>query len=1221
MTNSSPGLKTRLKSSVALLAVLSSASAFAGLTDISNGPLATSSTTNVKPNIMFILDDSGSMGWTHLPDATRNFRGDYGYVSARCNPAFYSPAITYVPPKKSDGTSYPDVSFTAAPYNGFNASAIDPTSGNAVINLSSKFKAWDWITGDNDAGDYSEPAEQGAYYYNYTGAQTNKIYTNTASTFYKECNSPIGSSPGSSVFTKVNVATGTAAEKQNFANWFSYYRIRMNMMKTAAGRAFYTLSDKYRVGFTTINYTGTSDSDSRFVTIGDFDATKKSTWFSKLYGASPSSGTPLRPALSKVGRIFAGKVGTNPIQYSCQQNFALLSTDGYYNNSLGYKEDGSTLVGDRDHDDPRPYYDGNAGINTKVIKTVNKAYAVSGSFPSNTCSSSKKRLQTTTTTIERTIVTNNGLVISDNDPGTTSVSVSYGSCVSPAPSKPADTSVTTETLTTDGTTTIADSLADVAAYYYETDLRTTSCNTGVAGADVCENNVPKGPKDTAQHQHMTTFTLGLGIDGYMDYTEDYESGGSADYNSILQGTINWPKPTDYDPTAVDDLWHAAVNGRGTYFSAKNPDALVSGIGKALAGINSIKGAGAAAATSNLEPVAGDNFAYIANYRTVEWTGDLQARTIDLASGEFSTTNAWSAQDRLDLMADVATDTRKIYAWSGSGATKLKEFKPSNFTAGEKSSWFSPTSLSQYGLLSTAQQGNATADALINFLRGQSGFEARGSNPIDNRIFRQRAHILGDVINGKPVYVGRPPFKYLDGGYQSFKASLSSRSKVVYLAANDGMLHALDALTGDEKWAYVPSMVMPNLSRLADTNYFNNHRYYVDGSPKVGDVCPNTGGCSSNQWKTVLVGGLNAGGRGYYALDVTDPENPKALWEFTDSNMGLSYGNPVIAKLLSGQWVVLLSSGYNATNDGHGRLYVLDAYSGSLMRTIVTPDSGSASNPSGLGRIAAYVDDALADNTIMRVYAGDMLGNLWRFDVNDMIAPSGYEATLLAQFTIGSSPQPITTKPELGKVGGKNVVFVGTGRYLGISDITDTAQNSIYGIKDELSATGWGNIRTAGCLVAQTLSSIDTDDSARTLTTNAVDLNSKCGWAVDLNPGNKSIGERVTVDPTLQLGVLAVAANVPTNKVCNVGGYSFLYFIDFRTGSTVTTAPTQAGKIIAGQKVGNALAVGTNTYRLPNKKVITNVTLSTDEHPSFGNPTSPDAGGGGGRRSSWREIMQ
>ena len=183
------------------------------------------------------------------------------------------------------------------------------------------------------------------------------------------------------------------------------------------------------------------------------------------------------------------------------------------------------------------------------------------------------------------------------------------------------------------------------------------------------------------------------------------------------------------------------------------------------------------------------------------------------------------------------------------------------------------------------------------------------------------------------------------------------------------------------------------------NYRDKHRYFVDGTPTIGDIYVN------GAWKTILVGGLNSGGSSYYALDVTDPVDPKPLWEFTDTNLGLTYGNPVITKRKDGTWVVVFSSGYNnGTGDGNGRLYVVDANTGAApsgtptvsniptMISDATP-AGTSTIPSGLGKINAWIEDS-SDNTAKRFYGGDLLGNLWRFDIDHLVEPKG-KAFLLA----------------------------------------------------------------------------------------------------------------------------------------------------------------------------------------------------------------------------------
>ena len=1091
--------------------------AHAGITDIASTPMASDSSSAVKPNLMFILDDSGSMGWNYLPDVAGNFdSNEYGSRSKHCNGLAYNPGTTYTPPVDATGASFPNATFTAAWENGFDTS-----------------------DGTTDLTD--------SFYYKYTGAEADLAFTynsngsvKSTTTFYKECNSDIDGANGKDVFTRVTVTDKSGPEgkdeRTNYANWYSYYRTRMLTMKSAAGRAFKTIGSNYRVGLTTINYTGTNNSHSEFLNISDFDATHKSRWYEKFYKVTPGSGTPLRAALSKVGRIYAGKIGTDPVQYSCQQNFAILSTDGYWNGSEGYQLDGSTAIGNQD-----------GGTTAKPM------YDALGK---------------------------------------------------------------------------SDTLADVAMYYYKTDLRSDDLGncTGALGTDVCKEGVLGSGVDVNKQQHMTTFTLGLGVNGTLGYAENYLTGGSADFNAISQGTKSWPAPVNDNPTAIDDLWHAAVNGRGTYFSAQNPDSLVSGISKALAGVKMRNGSAAAAATSNLEPVPGDNYVYIALYRTVKWDGDLQAKTIDPDTGVISETAKWSAQHLLD-----ANTSRTIYTLnSATGA--LKPFAWDNLTETERayfSDMCSPTvKLTQCLSLPDTQKTEITGQNLVNFLRGQNGYEDQDGNTY--RVFRDREHVLGDMINSQPVFVKKPPFEYVDDNYDGFKVLKKGRQAMVYVAVNDGMLHAFNGDTGEELWAYIPPTVLPNLYKLADKNYSTNHQYYVDGSPTIGDICPNapSTSCSDSQWKTILVGGLNAGGRAYYALDVTDPASPKALWTFSvtnDSDLGYTFGNPIITKRKDGTWVVIVTSGYNNVSPGSGQgyLYVLNANTGVVLEKIGTT-RGDATSPSGLAKINAWVNSTTS-NMAERIYGGDLLGNVWRFDIDNVTLPSGKEATLIGELgqTNGATIQPVTTKPELAEIsaGGMNhaVVYVATGRYLGNSDLADTSQQSIYAFKDKLTDTGLGQVRAPGKLVKQTLSSItgENGEALRSSTKVTVDWATQNGWYVDLNPNNESPGERVNVDMQQQLGLLTVAANVPDPSACNVGGYAWLYSFDYKTGSFVPTASDSA---VGRRLTSNALIAGIKTVKLTTGKTVTIVTDTGGNISSNDDPSSNPGTGGDAKRMSWRELV-
>ncbi|RZJ02170.1 MAG: hypothetical protein EOP39_23200, partial [Rubrivivax sp.] len=662
------------------------------------------------------------------------------------------------------------------------------------------------------------------------------------------------------------------------------------------------------------------------------------------------------------------------------------------------------------------------------------------------------------------------------------------------------------------------SLADVAQYYYVTDLRPDLANKVASLGSGDE-------ADTAAWQHMTTFSIGLGVSGQLKYTKDYRSAASGDFQDIragrkLDGTeANWPvwpapintfspaatlnskgnytNPLLYeDPRSIDDFWHAAVNGRGRYLSADDPDSVITGVSDALLAIQNSSGAGAGAATSALSPVAGDNMAYTATFTSREWTGDLQAYEIDVVTNELAETPRWSAKTQLNTQVGAYCDNRKIVYFKSSNASKLANFtwdtkacgtgmEPGPDAASSELEADLRTLFSDTAKLGTLAQWPSMLNAaagfdqrawlagprLVNFLRGQRGYEeyvADADGIVDSakpaemtqtrKVFRKREGVLGDIVNSQPAYVKEPTQNYQDAGYQAFRNANKTRAPMIYVGANDGMLHAFNAprtadtsTQGKEAWAYVPRAVMGNMFRLADTEYEfeSKHRFFVDGSPIVGDIKDaNDGG----NWKTLLVGGLNKGGKGYYALDVTDPASPKGMWEFDltttcfdasaagtqsgDCGLGYTFGKPVITKLADGTWVVLVTSGYNNVNTGAGEpdigagfLYVINASTGKLMQRIAT-GAGSAGTPANMRDVNTYVANVALDNTALRVYGGDMLGNVWRFNINKVDADNNPapSATLLGKtLSSGGAVQPITTNIELAEINGDTMVFVGTGR--------------------------------------------------------------------------------------------------------------------------------------------------------------------------------------------------
>ncbi|MEF8766199.1 PilC/PilY family type IV pilus protein [Candidatus Accumulibacter contiguus] len=820
----------------------------------------------------------------------------------------------------------------------------------------------------------------------------------------------------------------------------------------------------------------------------------------------------------------------------------------------------------------------------------------------------------------------------------------------------------------------SNSLADVAQYYYVTDLRPELTN------DVRVKESTGAEGDRATHQHMTTFTLALGVSGTLNYSPTYKSDPVGDFARIrcnpLSGGCNntctatdpsfpnctpkswpvWPDPTlDYsdatrysDPRSIDDFWHTAVNGRGLYFSADDPNSVVSGLQQALAGIQSMLGAGSAAATSTMSPVAGDNAAYRASYISQEWVGDLAAYQINPATGVMSTSTEWRSQPLLDAKVGSACDRRAIYLFRSGASNNLANFTwntqtcdassqptgdPMTGLLAEEQAYFGSANvaqLSQYPSMSdgsgaTVDQRTAAAGAnLVNYLRGQHTLEGTALFTTNDltKLYRARTHVLGDFVNSQPAFVKGPFASYADSGYATFKSDHAGRTPMLYVGANDGMLHAFIAATGEEAWAFIPRLVLPNLFKLADNNYANTHQFYVDGSPTVGDIY------ASSAWKTILVGGLNKGGKGYYALDVTDPAVPKALWEFgwsdacwdgvtagvgSDCHLGYTFGRPIISKLQNGTWVVFVTSGLNNVNspakagDGDGYLYVLNAATGKLISKIAT-GVGDATTPSGLNQINNFVDNTLLNNTSLRVYGVDMLGNVWRFDVNDNLDPDGLEATLLGTAKdSGGNPQPITTRPELAELEGKPWVFIGTGRLLGLGDLPDLHTQSAYGFKDPLAGTpAYADLRAALNPLQMTQSGL-----YRTMACSVASCTGTNGWVFDLPDS----GERVNIDPKLQLGTLTFASNVPSNSACSIGGYSWLNFVDFRTGLAVATSPDAA----VSRRLNETLAVGLNFVRLTDGRIVVNVIGSGDKPPQVVELpvlVPPPAG----KRVSWREVM-
>ena len=1253
------------------------ASASALPADIALAPVNFLSASQAKPNIFFILDDSGSMQSSALGDEVtiNGYQNTIGYRSSLCNKIYYDPAITYPVPVKYDGTSFPQQDFTKALYNGFN-------SASATVDLSSGFIPWRTkstvpavptdtdsikyssdcilVTGyscTNNTNQTSSDLPESAHYFVYKGDKFGSLGDNSENDHCKDVlydTSVNGSRHWAKIIVSSSSGPGGTDERQNFANWFSYHRTRILTMKTAIGLAFRDLSDQYRVGFTTIGYSGTDSTRPQFLKIDDFAGAHRSNFYDKLYAINPASSTPLRAALSKAGRLYAGKLLTgsdDPVRYSCQLNFSILSTDGYWNTawevgSYGPKQiDGQTNVGDQDNALPRPMYDGDDTGKTLRVATLTVISNPVGSQTSTIISSMQvagKSLISGQPGVYHTgdisgdaILMAYQVALAINQNGFRAVSqenkiliiapdgVTLGKPVL-AVQGPFEVQVGDfQDIGRQGRT--PNTLADVAAYYYRTDLRSPGLSNCRSAPEVCANNVPSAPgSGRPNYQHMITHTLGLGASGTLRYQDNYANATDSDFWKIVNGTLSWPDPIFFTgPERIDDLWHAAVNGGGRYFSATNPQSLARALSSTMAEIRAATGAASAAATSSQEPVEGDNLLFATSYRSIYWDGDLEARKINLTDGSISTTSEWSAGRLLDRKIARSSDLRTLFVRDETSPTGIKPFLWSTLNETERGFFNglcnSPPRLSQCVALSSNEKAAVTGERVINYFRGQSEFENRTGNT--QKFFRSREHVLGAAINASPSYVARPAFRYADEHYGEFRdTEAADRLPVVYLAANDGMLHAFNANNGDEIWAFVPPGALPGSWRTADMAFDKNFTYLLDGTPVAADICPNSPGssCSSKQWKTILVTGLGAAGREYFAMDVTNPLSPAFLWRFSvadSENLGYATGKPLVTKRRDGTWVVVLTSGYNNINPGNGRgfVYVLNAYSGKVLDTIDTGE-GNSITPSGLSQLNAWVDSDL-DNTALRFYGADLLGNLWRFDIDDMVPPVGKEAVRLARFIRDGKPQPVTTRVELSEIRSGNaripVITVGTGRQLGVSDLNDVSVQSLYTIKDPLDEQVFGDVRATNAVVKREI--IAGAANERSITGEAMDWNAKAGWYLDFNQAD-SLGERVNIDPEQQLGVIRVVTNVPDGTVCRPLAQSWLYNLDYQTGLYVPSAP----RAVAGQRVlSQTLAAGARTIKVGDSTL----SLVTSENGSVSVVNNPSSGSGvpSVRRVSWQEL--
>ena len=1033
-------------------------------------------------------------------DLEHNQFGVWRLRNSQYSTIYYNPEIEYLPWRGLDrnNNDFQDAPPTAAP--------LDPFSNNnQTLNLtlnynfnSSNVPVFNNVSSGRRT--YTNTSVYFPYYYTTTVAgrpewddpRTRITIDDPTATY------PGGISRLDCAETDGNPLTCSYTEElQNFANWFTYYRSREFTAKAALGRALADTAN-LRMGYAVLN-----DSNDRVAIRSlnsSFRTGHKADLLEQVYETSSGGGTPLRRALDRAGRHFEcragdsfGSTGTTtpgspacPIlplpEGQCQNNFTLLFSDGTWNGS----NTGTT----------------NTDSNNATGTAVNTVF--------------------------------DGGVFGDN---------------------------------------INDTLADIAMHYYERDLH-PGIPDGVPTNARDTNLAPPGSfleDDELMHQHMKTYTVGFGVVGGVELSDLPNNGINPDTGlPVIDFTqpFSWPNPFASNQAKTDDMLHAALNGRGQFLQANNPVLLGQAFRDAFEEFSDGSVSVSAVAFGSTRLREG-TVEYRGFFNLRFNTGDLEAlELLDPITGlPPAAPLVWSAADQ---MQGVDPNTRNIFTYDRQALNGI----PFRFNA---------LNSDQTGILSLLE---------VDYLRGdQSREEPAGP-------FRTRNSVLGDIVNSAPVSVGAPqgirrdraPFP-TDVLYSDFRQAYENRRRVVYVGANDGMLHAFDAGfedrtpidngTGNELFAFIPNKLIDSSQRFNNdldqlSSLVYSHRFFVDLTPTVDDAFIRPNGTGVQAWRTLMVGGLRGGGKGYFALDITDPDTMavseinganSVLWEFTDADdtypvedngvplggsfgaitdlagepvkdLGYSYTEPrIIMTNVDGasanrkKWAAVFGNGYNSTA-GIAKLFVLfidDGVNGWQNGDFIKINTGAgtiATNPSDPANQdpTAGIPNGLGQPTIIdtdldgigdTAYAGDLQGNLYRFEIGDP-NPANWQAVLLFTATLDGTTQtrqPITTAPVVTKVPDQEgfIVTFGTGSFITEEDGLSTDVQSIYGIWDRFEIAPRTAINNAKgtLLVEQEITNIVDDtnglDTLRIMSRNVVNLipgtaaDANYGWFIDLDP--------------------------------------------------------------------------------------------------------------------------
>jgi type IV pilus assembly protein PilY1 len=990
------------------------------------------------------------------------------YRSPDVNAIYYNPDLRYSPWFKSDGSGnrMSDASTTATRW--------DPVVSAATFQLNKNYTGGSkiqtiWYTGPGTKASNPRDFYPGLVYRLKSGADP----TLTASFTRYDINATDGTHAPSVKHPNRTDCIGTsctqAEELQNFANWFSYYRMRESLTKASVSETLVPMKDKIRLGWARINKTNSEKIDGVSFTrienetnggpMRQLDATRLAKVLGGVQQISSWPSTPLRISLNEIGRYFdvsqRGTAGspwltnpadTNSSKLACRRSVHLMMTDGYYNDSY-------TKTGNADNSNGPDY----SGPNDDPYGYLPAQYVAQKPY---------------------------------ND-------------------------------------AYSDTLADIAASYFKKDL-----DPSIA------NKVAPVSGDIAFWQHLTQYMVGLGVKGTLDTSTP--AAKQLTLEKIKSGALAWPNPcSSCTAEKIDDMWHASVNSGGDFYSAANvtdlTSALQSALGKAAG--NEAKEAGVATASAT---IVANNVKYVPKYKSVSWYGDLEAWALNANGETEGDTAKWKASENLP-----AQDKRNLYTWSSKDSVAF-----------------------QWASMDSNTQNLIGSEDLTKYIRGDASLESGAGKK-----FRSRAgQLLGDFVNSPPVVVqGLVDLGYtaINASYADFVAAKKSRTdSAIFVGGNDGILHAFRGSTGAEVYGYLPRAGLSSLRTIAAVDYgtkTNFHHFFVDGPVSETDAFISVNGAGV-AWANLLLGSMGAGGKAFFAVHVptTDPTSLGAkslMWENSgadDGDIGYMFADFAVGKVKGGGWKAFVGNGVYS-NSGNAVLLVVDVATGKIEKKITVENSGS----NGLMGVSLVKDDTTKE--VVAAYAGDLKGNLWRFDFATG-SPSdwnvGFKGQPLFRATDASgNAQPITVPPVFvnHSIKGRVVLF-GTGRLIDSGDADSAAMQSYYGVWDQVKvgesalnevspfdAIGLDRSALQLNTVSTTPKNTKTGIYYEILTT-PVDWEKQLGWMFDLPFARQRV-----IYPSVILGVdyvlLSTVVPAPVAAECeSTNGLGYNYILAAQDGT-------------------------------------------------------------------------